>query len=352
MKKFKGFIAALTALATVASSASVVAFAQSGEATGTGSVEGIVKKEVFDVVLPTINEGSKPFDFILDPQGLIAATSQAAYSGKKFESGKYLFFALSAKDAQSNDYASSSDAFTAYNLSSAAVDLTIKGTVTDADGIKFVSTPPAENAAEVKLAIDVDGAATEFATAEGVTSATVTKNLAALPSDKFDVKYTPGDGDAKGTYSYAIKDEVKASDAYKSSGDVAKATFKLVGEASQNDDGTAWANLKDVAPTVDITWEIKSPFVPESVAPSATDTAANATKLVIPFDLGTTATTVSKVEYKTSSSTAFKTATLKNQYSISNNTIVWIASASKALVTGSEVKITFDDGTVVTVNIL
>lgn len=333
MKKFKGFIAMAIALTTVASSASVMAFAESGGLSGDGSVEGVVKKEVFNVVLPTVSESDTTFDFILDPQGLIAATSQAAYSGKTFEASKYLFFNNVAA-GKTNDYSSESDALTAYNLSNKAVDLTIKGTVTDADGITFVSTTPTVDKAEIQLQLDVDGTATAFATADGETTVNATKNLAALADSNFEVKYNSGDG----SYSYALKSGVD-----KDTSGVAKATFKLVGEASKNDDGTAWAGIKDVAPKVDITWEIKSPFV---TGPSATATVtANETQLVMPFDLGSdaaAATGIVSVSYKNDQ--GVWSGADKSLYTISDNKLIWNAACSQYLSSyDSAVRITFND---------
>lgn len=330
MKKFKGFMAAAIALATVAGNASVMAFAESGGLSGDGKVEGVVKKEIFNVVLPTVAESDTTFNFILDPQGLIAATNKAAYTGKTFEASKYLFF-NNVASTKTNDYSSSSDALTAYNLSSKEVELKIKGTVTDADGITFVSTTPTENAAEIQLQLDVDGTATAFATADGETTVTATKKLAALADSNFEVKY------ADSTYSYALKDGVDTS----TSG-VAKTTFKLVGEASKNDDGTAWANIKDVAPKVDITWEIKSPFASAPSAPASV--AANASQLKIPFDLGSAplaATSVTKVEYKLAGADYVVAPT--NIYSVVDNNIIWIPASSTVLVSGSQLRITFND---------
>ena len=61
-----------------------------GNSDGVGELEGIVKTDVYQVVMPTETEGI--FDFILDPQGLINATDGAAYEGKKFEKDSTVFF--------------------------------------------------------------------------------------------------------------------------------------------------------------------------------------------------------------------------------------------------------------------
>ena len=50
-------------------------------------------KDVVSVALPAISEdGESPFDFIIDPQGLIYATDAAKYGGGKVEEGATLLF--------------------------------------------------------------------------------------------------------------------------------------------------------------------------------------------------------------------------------------------------------------------
>ena len=46
----------------------------------------------------------------------------------------------------------------------------------------------------------------------------------------------------------------------KNTSGVSKATFRLAGEASKNDDGKAWAGMENVSPEIKLVWEIKSPF--------------------------------------------------------------------------------------------
>ena len=77
--------------ATMVLGSSVTAFADEGSGTGSGKLEGSVSTEVFSVVLPVVAEDGSTLAFTLDPEGLIAKTSQAAYSGATFGEGTLFF---------------------------------------------------------------------------------------------------------------------------------------------------------------------------------------------------------------------------------------------------------------------
>lgn len=368
MKKFKGFIAALIAMTTVMSSMSMMAFAdegpvvtttnpsvKSGGTSGTGEVEGIIDTEVFDVVLPTVAENATTFNFILDPQGLLAATNGAAHSNASFASGKYLFFANAATGGGSVTYSDSSDVLTAYNLSNEDVTLTVKGTVTNADGITFTKDAPLDDKAQIQLKIAGTSDAF-FETKDDVTTATLTETIAAVTPTKdsstdptFVVSYSGG------KYSYALDSTIKDNKAYENAPEVSKATFKLTGAASKNDDGKAWAAIEEsgTTPKVDLTWEIKSPF---SSAPSANaNVTANSTALTIPFDLGSgdiAATGIAKVECFHNGYPWSVVNT--SDYTVSSGQITFTESASNYFSAGALFKITFNDAasTVVDVKVV
>ena len=83
-KKCTAFMLDVTMLMGCSMSASAESLGQ-GSGTGVGEVEGSVKTDIYQVILPANTDGV--FDFILDPQGLINKTDAAAYDGKKFEAG-------------------------------------------------------------------------------------------------------------------------------------------------------------------------------------------------------------------------------------------------------------------------
>lgn len=78
--------------------------------------------EVFQVLFPTDTE--RVFDFIMDPQELIAQTDAAAYGGLTFEEGATLFFRRQEEGAKV-DYSSVSDALVITNMGSSDVELTV-----------------------------------------------------------------------------------------------------------------------------------------------------------------------------------------------------------------------------------
>ena len=122
MKRFAAF--AMAAVMTVAFPASVAAeeLEHGDEKAGVGEVEGSVKQDIYQVVLPTVTDNM--FNFIIDPQGLINKTEGAAYDGKTFEEGGTLFFERKDGGVE-EDYSSMSDAIKIMNRSSVAIDVAV-----------------------------------------------------------------------------------------------------------------------------------------------------------------------------------------------------------------------------------
>ncbi|MCD8000817.1 MAG: hypothetical protein LUH21_26735 [Clostridiales bacterium] len=99
----------------------------SGAATASNS-SGQQKKEkreeIISIDVPWFYEsGSSPFDFILDPQGLICRTEAVRYGGKSFEEGATLFFRNTAGDY---DYSHQSDWIEVISRSSVPVRVTVE----------------------------------------------------------------------------------------------------------------------------------------------------------------------------------------------------------------------------------
>ena len=137
-----------------------------GTSSGTGTLEGTVDTDVFAVVLPTDSESA--FDFILDPEGLIAATDEAHYSGKTFEEGKALYFSNAAAD-KTTDYSSKSDLLDIINKSSMKVDVSISAALTDNTDIKLAASKTFENDTDTSIYLAlIDGDEAETALTAGL----------------------------------------------------------------------------------------------------------------------------------------------------------------------------------------
>ena len=97
-----------------------------GDTKGSGSIEGIISKDVYNVVLPVVPQtnvntsNSTTYDFILDPKGLMPDK----HPDKDFESGQTLFF----KNADGS-YKHTSDDLTIQNRSTMSVDVKLKASI-------------------------------------------------------------------------------------------------------------------------------------------------------------------------------------------------------------------------------
>lgn len=232
---------------TMVSGGTMTAFAADtdpteGNVTSTGKVEGIVVTDVFDIDVPTVTEDT--YAFILDPQGLIAATTNAAYSGKTFESGASLFFNNIAA-TKTTDYSSTSDAGVIKNYSTTKVDVTVTAEVTDKAGIALTedNTFANDKTASMYLAL-TDGTQTDAVNPTEL-KATLTKTVDAIDKDAaYEVKY-----DASNGYSYELKADL-------TSVTIPEYSFNLTGKANTAD---VWTEtLETAAPKVKVTWTIES----------------------------------------------------------------------------------------------
>ncbi len=115
-RKMKKVIAFALASAMVIGSSGAISANEPEQdaASGVGQMEGIIKPDIYQVILPT--DVNKVFDFVMDPQKLIEETNAAAYGGKTYEKGATVFFHRS--DGQTEDeYSSASDHITIINRS-------------------------------------------------------------------------------------------------------------------------------------------------------------------------------------------------------------------------------------------
>lgn len=250
MKNYKKILAAGLAVSMVMGS-SMVALAedQEGGTSGTGGLEGSVSTDVFSVVLPSVPEsGDTTFNYILDPEGLIAEAGTDKYQGKTFEENATLFFLNTAEDA-AKDYSSTSDALTVVNKSSSAVDVEVKATVESIDGITMSEDKTFADDTNTSLYLALKDAKGEDAiTAEE--GASLTSTIAAAADGAYKIQWNS----TEGKYENVLTDEAKADD-YTG---FAEYKFQLTGACNAAGD---WSGLTETAPVVNVVWSVKDPFV-------------------------------------------------------------------------------------------
>lgn len=208
-----------------------------GNSDGVGELEGIVKTDVYQVVMPTETEGI--FDFILDPQGLINATGGAAYEGKKFEKDSTVFFKRTDGTVE-EDYSNKSDYITITNKSSVPVDVSVEVQV-DTDSIKGIILSDDkefkdDTGRSLYLAI-TDG---ENVVPVGKDGATLQATIDAVPEEAYEFVYE------NEKYVYKMKEGLEGIE-------FPEYSFQLMGAANGKGE---WTELVDVAPKIMITWKV------------------------------------------------------------------------------------------------
>jgi len=251
MRNQKKFLALLTAATMIVTPVSAFAdSSKSGSGSGSGSLEGWIVKDTFDVTVPTIPDGTKPFTFILDPQGLIDATTNAAYAGKTFESGASVYFSNTAADA-TNDYSSTSDEYTIVNVGTVGVNVALKATVTDLSAVKMTAddTFASDTSTSLYLALigqgKSDASPKTVAVSATTSTATIAATMTGAPDGAYETVYDSG------VYDYVLTDAAKASD-YTGFDTY---SFKLKGACNTAAD---WTNAKTAEPNVEVVWDITS----------------------------------------------------------------------------------------------
>lgn len=342
MKKSIKKIIATAMSATLVLSSSVLAFADdnvaNGNTSGTGSMEGTVSTDVFDVVLPAIPADDTTFNYILDPEGLIEKTESAKYAGKTFEQGATLFFANTATGA-AYDYSSTSDSLTVVNKSTMDVDVTLNATISAVDGISMAPDNLFQDSRTSLYLALTDG--TSSAAIDGTEGATITAKVDAAPEEAYEYNWNT----TENKYEYKIVDDVTNIT-------FSDYSFQLTGACNTNGD---WSGLTDAAPVVAVTWTVKE----HAAAPSIAETtgkmiAGKAT--VLNADLGAgdlAATGIKTVSFKTASGKV--NAIADTNYSYVNGSLIFTAeyidSLLSAGVTSRNFTVKFDDAAATTVQI-
>ncbi len=348
---------------------------EQGTSSGTGAVEGVISTDVFSVVVPT--ESTSAFNFILDPQGLIAATvtdDSSSYNGKTFESDKTLFFP-NADDAtieytKTNDYSSSSNPLEIMNKSTMEVNVSLSATV-DASSLVVGEGATAKSA---KLAAD-DTFKVKVQGEEGEESVDSTEALIYLAlvnttESKTEVITDQGatikatlDGAADGVYKtqlvggeykYAIDEEVVPSDADHAAlaAKFDTVQFKLTGACNPKGD---WTGLADLAPKVSVTWKVRANTGPgvENVTGEYANVNTITTDLTTDIFFPDGCTNITNIKYKLNGATTATAMTANTHYTVSGETLTLKATLLKLVYPkgSAECTVTFGDGTTATFTI-
>ncbi len=240
-QNIKSYVAAILAVTMVVGSTMSVSAESLGQGseTGIGEVEGSVKTDIYQVILPTNTAGI--FDFILDPQGLINKTNGAAYSGKEFEADSTVFFERTDGETEV-DYSNKSDFVTITNKSSIAVDVSLHVRVSPSSVERITMTDDKEftDDTDASLYLAITDGKNEFPIGEeGVT---IDVTIDAAPEEAYEYMY---EGESN-EYVYKLRNDLGGIE-------FGKYSFQLTGAANGEGD---WSEVVDVKPEVTVAWEI------------------------------------------------------------------------------------------------
>lgn len=315
-----------------------------GTVQGEGSSEGHLEKEKLNVVLPTVEAGTTPFSYTMDPERLIQETDggkyaeDAVFPDEKDDTGVYFLTAP-------NTYANTSNTYQTVNKSSCDIKLTVdvQATQNTAKDITLVdAASTSTTAAELYLALKV-GNDTQ---AVSSTKATVTKTISGTESN-FETAVEEG--------KYVYREKADAT------------TWKAMNIAMTGSVNKFAIADDTTAPTVDVTWswakagetdtaatdQVDYSTAPADKAPSITKTEYDYDRtatfnIVTDFGAGDLAATSIKSVKIGASQTAFATD-LTAACTISGNTITFPAGKVGTAAVGDKkyVQVTFDDDTAV-----
>lgn len=247
MRNWKKFLA-LTLAATMLAGNSVMVLADdevtptnSTSVEGTGEYEGDeVDYPANSIVLPTLT--AETYNYLADPNGLIADTEKAHYSDATFDDGKLWFL------SDVNTYTKDSTAVKVTSENPNAIDVSVKLEVSNADsvsngiGISTDKTFANDTKTNMYFAIvDTDATASKVADVPltSLTSAvTLTKKIDGVPGN-YDLQY------AEGAYSY--KKLTTGEDGFT---DWNTFEFKLEGAINS---AVTWDDITTL-PTLKVTW--------------------------------------------------------------------------------------------------
>lgn len=228
-----------TSIVSFAGDASGAGVSNNTTLTSSGNFEGHVDKNVVNVTLPTVSADN--YNFIIDPEGLIAATNHEKYPNTTFNSTTGVYFPTS-ENGGIVAYTDKSAAGRVTNKSSISVNVTMAIEITDLNSsIKTVSQSAVNTGTDANLWLAVsDG--TNIEEVEG-TTASLTASIPGVSGN-----YTVSWNAAKNEYQYVI-------DPAKDSGWQTADLF-LQGACNTNGDWSA-SGLSEES-TVEVTWSYEA----------------------------------------------------------------------------------------------
>lgn len=342
----KRIFSLLTSLAMITSMASMAVCAEgdtpaadpnSGGLEGAGGVEAIIDTDILTVTLPTVTgDAANTFNFNMDPQSLInqSVTADAGrYTGKTYGAGT-LFF-----DNGSDAYSNTSNELVVKVASSVKTDVSVKATISDAEGLTFSTKNDFTDVAAVEGVSDAvkntdkhiylamvttngsNAAATTVFDEDGVEK---TEEIPALATSNFEVKWDAAANSNTGGYTYALKTGTDPTE-YK---------FKLTGATNPN---ANWTDLDDVAPKIDLTWSVK-----KHVDSYLDATTVSTSDLTLDFTAAAGSATVTSAKLNTASLTNF--ALNSKHYTSKATSISFLTSVITTANKGGTITVTFSDG--------
>ena len=214
------------------------AYAMEGGTEATGSVMlPTIKEEIISVDLPTVGDES-PFDFFIDPQGLLYDTGAVRHGGGVVEEGAYLLF--HNHDDGEYDFSGRSDRLSVTNRSTIPVNITITAKISDLGNLRMDQDGSFEDEDDcaIYLAIVDDEGNERVLSEDGEVSVEAT--LSSAPSEAYTFRYD----ESMDTYEYVYQnDEDISFDSY---------SFGLRGECNASAD---WSDTK-AYPRVMVTWTV------------------------------------------------------------------------------------------------
>ena len=216
-------------------------------------VSFLAKPERVDMVavdLPTFSEEVSPFDFHLDPWGLIYATNAARYGGGAVEEGATLCF---RNQGGEYDFSSSSDKLTVTNRSTVPVKVIVKVRLEQVEDAHMIAEKSFDDEeCSVWLAIVDDRGNLQPISEEGET--TLVTEMSAAPSGAYTYRFD----EETQTYQYELTDVSDGSDVSEGSdrseeGMFDTYSFGLTGACNPNGD---WSDA-DAHIVVKVTWDVE-----------------------------------------------------------------------------------------------
>lgn len=200
----------------------------------------IYGEDVISVVFPAISEdGDSPFDFIMDPQGLIYKTAAAKYGGGSVEEGATLLF---RNHNGEYDFSRYSDRLTIRNQSNVPVIVTITASISNLGEVDVVGSPDfgESKACSMYLAIVDDEGNEQPVSENGEVSVSI--KMRRTPDNAYVYRID----EETGNYRYELSGLVKETD-------FDSYSFGLKGCCNPNGE---WQNII-THPSIRVTWKVE-----------------------------------------------------------------------------------------------